>query len=181
MKLLILGAGGYGQTVADMARQSGKYTRVAFLDDNAEGEDILGACSDFLLFRDRETEMYPAFGNNRSRLNWVDTLAAAGISVAALVHPTAYVSPTAKLGAGVMVLPKALVNTGCTVERGCIINCGSIVDHGCTIGAGAHICLGAIVKAENHIPACMKAEAGQVIENRAYPLQRRENYDFLQK
>ena len=170
MKLMILGAGGYGQTVADIARQSGKYTRVAFLDDNAQGEDILGKCSDFLLFRDGETEMYPAFGNNRSRLNWVDTLVAAGIPVASLIHPTAYVSPTVKLGPGVMVLPKALVNTGCTVEQGCIINCGSMVDHGCVIEAGVHVCLGAIIKAENRIPTCMKIEAGQVIENRTYPL-----------
>lgn len=34
MKLIIIGAGGYGQTVADPAVQSHKYDAVLFLDDN---------------------------------------------------------------------------------------------------------------------------------------------------
>lgn len=42
MKLIILGAGGYGRTVADIARQSGKYTEVYFLDDNATDEHASG-------------------------------------------------------------------------------------------------------------------------------------------
>ena len=41
-KLLILGAGGYGKTVADVAAQLGIYDRIAFLDDGREGENILG-------------------------------------------------------------------------------------------------------------------------------------------
>ena len=34
MRLIIIGAGGYGRTVADVARQSGKYESIGFLDDN---------------------------------------------------------------------------------------------------------------------------------------------------
>ena len=170
MRLIILGAGGYGRTVADLARQSGKYESVSFLDDNASGADVVGKCGDFPAFADGNTEMYPAFGNNRGRLNWLDKLAGAGIPTASIVHPTAYVSPTAIVESGSMILPKALVNTGCVVKRGCIVNCGAIVDHGCVLEDGVHVCLGAIVKAENRIPACMKVEASQVIENRTYPL-----------
>ena len=170
MRLMILGAGGYGRTVADLAAQLGKYDAVAFLDDMSDAADVLGPCGDFAAYADGDTEMYPAFGNNAGRLQWVDTLTAAGISVPTLVHPAAYVSPTACLKPGTAVLPHAVVNTGCTVERGCIVNCGAIVDHGCVIEAGSHICLGAIVKAENRIPAGMKVEAGEVIGNRAFPL-----------
>ena len=49
-----------------------------------------------------------------------------------------------------------------------LINC--VIDHGCVIERGVHVCLGALVKAENRIPALMKVEAGQVIENRTYKL-----------
>ena len=170
MRLIILGAGGYGQTVADLARQCRRYERVCFLDDNASGPDVVGKCGDFAAFRGPDTEMYPAFGNNRGRLGWLDRLHEAGIPVASIIHPTAYVSPTAVLGDGCMVLPKAVVNTACTVRRGCIVNCGAIVDHGCVLEEGVHVCLGAVVKGENRIPACMKIEAGQVIDNRTYPL-----------
>ena len=93
-----------------------------------------------------------------------------GCRIATIVHPTAYVSPRARLTYGVAVLPHAIVNTGCEIKAGCIINCGAIVDHGCIIEEGVHVCLGAIVKAENRIPRLMKIEAGQVIENRTYPV-----------
>ena len=170
MRLVIFGAGGYGQTVADIARQSGNYSEIFFLDDNASGESVIGKCADFAQFADGETEMYPAFGNNPGRLAWLDKLASVGIPVPTLVHDTAYVSPSAVLEPGTVVLPKALVNTGCTVKRGCIVNCGAIVDHGCVLEEGVHICLGAIVKAENRIPACQKVEAGEIIANRTYPV-----------
>ena len=33
MRLIILGAGGYGRTVADVAAQTGAYDKILFLDD----------------------------------------------------------------------------------------------------------------------------------------------------
>ena len=68
------------------------------------------------------------------------------------------------------MLPFAVINTDCHVKEGCIINCNCVIDHGCVIERGVHVCLGALVKAENRIPALMKVEAGQVIENRTYKL-----------
>ena len=170
MKLIILGVGGYGRTVADMARQSGKYTEVCFLDDNATDEHVLGKCSSYINYIASDTELYPAFGNNEGRLQWIERLEAAGANIPTLIHNTAYVSPEAIVERGTVVLPKAIINTSVVVNRGCIINCGAIIDHGCVIEEGVHICLGAIVKAENRIPKCMKVEAGVVIENRTYPV-----------
>ena len=169
-KLLILGAGGYGKTVADLAAQLNAYSRICFLDDGRTGENILGTCGDYWKHADEETDVYPAFGNNEMRMQWLNRLLEAGIAVPTLVHPRAYVSPTARLEAGCMVLPMAVVNTGVTVERGCIINIGALIDHDSVIGEGTHLAPGAIVKAENRIPAGIKIESGNVIENRAYPL-----------
>lgn len=172
MRLIIIGAGGYGQTVADVARQSRLFGQVLFLDDHARGESVLGACEDFLMHKAEDTLFYPAFGNNKLRLEWLDRLEAAGCRAPVLIHDTAYVSPEAEIRTGTVVLPKAVVNTGCVVNRGCIVNCGAIVDHGCILEEGVHVCLGAIVKAENQIPACSKIEAGQVIENRTYEVKK---------
>jgi len=170
-KLLILGAGGYGKTIADVARQLGCYRSIAFLDDcQSENPDVLGACEDFLQFAQEDTVLYPAFGSNIIRMAWVERLLDHGISVPTLVHPTAYVSPTATLGTGVTVLPKAVVNTNVTVKTGCIINIGALIDHDSVIEAGCHLAPGAIVKAENRIPAGSKIDSGTVIENRQYPL-----------
>lgn len=169
-KLLILGAGGFGRTIADIAGQLGIYEKIAFLDDGKIGPDILGRCEEYPMFCHQNTEVYPAFGNNEIRMAWLDRLIREDIPVPVLVHPSAYVSPAASLGAGTAVLPKAVINTGCTVEAGCILNIGVLVDHDCVIEEGAHLCPGVIVKALNRIPAGNKLESGTVILNGTYPL-----------
>ena len=41
MHLIILGAGGYGRTVADVAGQTGQFDEIAFLDDNSAAPDAV--------------------------------------------------------------------------------------------------------------------------------------------
>ena len=167
-KLLILGAGGYGKTVLDVAQQLGCYESIDFLDDNQIG--VLGKCEEYASFADAQTEVYPAFGNNEARMRWIRILQEAGMSIPTLVHPRAYVSPTARLGVGAVVLPMAVVNTGVQVGNGCIVNIGALVDHDSILEDGVHLAPGAIVKAENRIPEKMKVDSAQVIENREFPL-----------
>ena len=164
MELVIIGAGGYGRVVADIAEQIGR--KVIFLDDNSP----LAAdkTENFILYS--EHEMIPAFGNNALRLEWCNKIKDAGIRLASVDHPTAYISPKATLEEGVTVLPNAVVNTEAVLGCGCIVNVGAIVDHGTILEAGVHVAPGAIVKAENRIPALMKIESGTVIENRQYPI-----------
>lgn len=170
MRLIILGAGGYGCTVADIAAQTGKYDEIFFLDDNSQKETVIGKCADYLAYADENTEFYPAFGNNEGRVAWIEKLSISECRIARIIHPTAYVSPTTYIAEGCVILPQAIVNTDCEVKMGCIINCGAIVDHGCILEEGVHVCLGAIVKAENRIPCCMKIEAGEIVANRTYPV-----------
>lgn len=174
-RLIILGAGGFGRTVADVARQTDHYNTICHLDD-APGENVIGTLAEFSTFAsgtadaDCSTEMFAAFGNNAFRLEWCRKIASAGIKLAALIHPGAYVSPEAHIGPGCVVLPMAVVHTEVHVELGCIINCGAIIDHGCVIEEGCHLCLGAIVKAENRIATLTKVEAGEIIEARTFKL-----------
>jgi len=168
-KLLILGAGGYGQTVFDLAGQLGCYDKIAFLDDGKAGPGILGTCAEYAMFADEYTEVYPAFGNNEARMHWLELLDEDEVRIPTLVHPRAYVSPTARIGMGSVVLPMAVVNTGVTVGNGCIVNIGALIDHDTVLEDGVHLAPGAIVKAENRIPEKSKIESGTVIENREYP------------
>ena len=168
MRLIILGAGGYGRTVADVAAQTGQFDEISFLDDNSAALDAIGKCAEFERFRDSQTAFYPAFGNNESRMMWLYHLREAGCAIPTIIHPTAYVSPTAQVEPGTVILPHVIVNTSCVVKAGCIVNCGAIVDHGCVLEEGVYICVGAIVKADNRIPGKMKVEAGVVIERNTY-------------
>ena len=93
MRLIILGAGGYGRTVADVAGQTGEYSKILFLDDNSAAPDVAGKCAEFERFRDEQTAFYSAFGNNEGRLKWLYRLREAGCVIPTIAHPTAYVSP----------------------------------------------------------------------------------------
>lgn len=165
-RLLILGAGGFGRVVEETAKQLG-YEEIAFLDDHVRGKQVLGKLASFSVQREYE-EAYPAFGNNRLRLFWLEELSRARFRIPVLIHPASYVSPSAQLGGGCMVLPKAVIQAGVQAGRGVLFNCGSLTDHDAVIQEGAHLCLGSIVKAGCTVPACCKVEAGEVIDE-AHP------------
>lgn len=170
MRLIILGAGGYGRTVADVALQTGRFDEIRFLDDHGAASDLLGACCDFIEMIGDETAFYPAFGSNETRISWLHRVMESGGYLPVIIHPAAYVSPTVKIGQGTVIMPHAVVNSNCEIKAGCIINCGAIVDHDCVLEEGVHVCLGAVIKAENRIPCRMKIETGEIIRNRTYPL-----------
>lgn len=160
---LIIGAGGHGWVVADIARQTGRYEEIFFLDDQAQGEDVIGKCSGYMKFIDSETEMYPAFGNNEGRIEWENKLMEAGVSLAKIIHPLAYVSPQAKVAEGCVIMPYAIVNTGTRIKKACIVNIGAMEDHDCILEEGCHLAPGAIVKGENQLPWGTKVDSGEVV------------------
>ena len=84
-----------------------------------------------------------AFGDNDIRLEWTLKLAARGVALATVIHPTAWVSPRAKLGGGTVVLAQGVVGTGARLGRAVIVNTGASVDHDCTLGDGVHVSPGA--------------------------------------
>lgn len=186
MRLVIIGAGGHGQAVYEIAIALKKYltidgnTNVIFLDDrysDVKNEKqmygtvaymISGICSDYKKYIDKDTEFYPAFGDNRRRLEWEDEICRAGGQLATIVHPSAYVANSVIIEPGTVIFPNAIVNTGCAIGKACIINMGAIVDHGCVLNDACHINSGAIVMAENHIPKYVKVDSGEVIEARKW-------------
>ncbi len=64
---------------------------------------------------------------------------------AAIVHPAAWVSPSARLEPGVVVLAQAVVNTGARIGPHAIVNSGAIVEHDVVVGGFAHVAPGAVL------------------------------------
>ncbi|MCS6895340.1 MAG: hypothetical protein NZZ60_04230 [Bacteroidia bacterium] len=56
-----------------------------------------------------------------------------------LIHPKAYVSPSASLSSGVVVLPGAVIHSRAEIGPHVIINSGAVVEHFVRIGAFAHL------------------------------------------
>lgn len=157
-KLVILGSGGYGRTVYDVAEQLGYSITVL---DDSDREHPLDSFSHYI---SDDTEFIPAFGNNEFRLEWLERIEKAGGNPATLIHPSACVSPKACVSNGCVILPGAIINTGTRIGKGCIINLGATVDHDVIIEDGVHLCIRCIIKGENRISRCEKVEAGEIIE-----------------
>lgn len=145
MNLLILGAGGHGAVIQELARSLGVFRRIAFLDDDPAKSQAIGPCSSLERYVREYPIAIPSVGNRDVRMRWLDELAAAGFVLPVLVHPTAAVSPNAEIGCGTVVEARAIVGPGVSVGRGCIISSGATIDRNVRIPDGAHIACGRVM------------------------------------
>ena len=162
--LLILGAGGHAKVVAETALISGAASSVAFLDDRCTSFDaclpVLGwpVMGPLVLSLQAETvaqfdAAVVAIGHAATRLHWVQQLQGAGYYLPVLIHPTAWVSPSAQLGPASVVFAQVAVQAEASIGTGAILNTGCSVDHDAQLADGVHICPGARLAGEVKVGA----------------------------
>ena len=128
-RLVIIGAGGHGKVIADIALKIG-YTNIVFADDKA-----VGFCMNYPIIckspniesqNDGNTDFVIAIGNNEIRkqiaeqhkINWVT-----------LIHPSAQIGVNVTIGVGTVVMAGAVVNSCATIGEHCIINSCAVIEH----------------------------------------------------
>jgi sugar O-acyltransferase (sialic acid O-acetyltransferase NeuD family) len=145
MKLVIIGAGGHGQTVADAAIAAG-FELLGFLDDDCSllGRELLGVnvLGPIKAANDIDARCVVAIGDNRFRKRVVDLLGFPTQRYAAVIHPRATVSPYAEVLPGAMLLAGAIVGLQAVVGSHSIINHASSIDHHGTVGDFVHVAPG---------------------------------------
>ena len=135
-KVVIIGAGGHGKVVADIINAAGDKV-VGFLDDK-DGAGALGRISDYTKYSD--CLFIVAIGNAEIRERITKEL---DVNWYTAIHPSAVISPSAKIGEGTAIMANAVINACSVVGKHCIINTGAIVEHNNEIGDYAHISVGA--------------------------------------
>jgi sugar O-acyltransferase (sialic acid O-acetyltransferase NeuD family) len=185
---VVYGASGHGKVVADIARLAG-LELAGFLDDDPAklggvhfGFTVL-SWEVILRQHERTPELGVALGigDNARREACFARLVAAGLTVPCLVHPSAVIAASSRLGAGTVVMAGAVVNPDAMVGEGCILNTGSVVEHddrlgrfvhlspnaalggGVSIGHRTHIGLGSVVLPGVAIGDDVRVGAGAVV------------------
>jgi UDP-perosamine 4-acetyltransferase len=145
--LVLIGAGGHAKVVIEALRAAGMPI-AGMVAPDAAGAEALGLAllgDDDALPRLRAggiTRAVLALGNNRRRGALAAALRQMGFTLPVVVHPTAWVSPSAVLGEGTVVLQMAAISAQAVAGPAVIVNSGAIVEHDNRLGAAAHIAPG---------------------------------------
>jgi sugar O-acyltransferase (sialic acid O-acetyltransferase NeuD family) len=158
-RILVWGAGGHGRVVADVAVSAG-YCVSGFIDADpaklgkqvgSAGLAVIVTEQDFLDDRATwgTTAVALGIGDNAARMRAHALLHASLLPP--LIHHSAVISPSARLGAGTVIMPSVIVNTDAIIGDGVILNSGCIVEHDCRIAAGVHVSPGAVLAGAVHL------------------------------
>lgn len=83
-----------------------------------------------------------------------------------LIHPSAYVSPSAKILEGAIVGPKTILSPGCIIKKNVLLNSGSQIGHHAIIGESSIISTGAIINGKVKIGSeCFVGSNSTVMQN----------------
>ena len=134
--------------MAEAAMESGLWDAIEFLDDNLVGSQVLGlpviaTAGDVADYLDKTTEFIVAIGDNARRLALLNQVVNQGGSQATVIHPTAWISPSAVIEPGTVGFAGVVLHARSRIGSGAILNTGATVDHDCVIGDGAHVSPGA--------------------------------------
>ncbi|MBN1149179.1 MAG: NeuD/PglB/VioB family sugar acetyltransferase [Anaerolineales bacterium] len=174
--IIVYGGGGHGKALIDLLRALHVYRIVGVVDDGlAAGETImslpvLGGGEMLPQLHAQGVRLavnaVGGIGNLGVRLEVFSKLAQAGFACPAVVHPSAFVEPSASLSPGVQVMPLAYVGSQARLGFGCIVNSGAIVSHDCQLGDCANVSPGAMLAGEVRLGAGVLVGMGATLNLR---------------
>jgi sugar O-acyltransferase (sialic acid O-acetyltransferase NeuD family) len=138
MSLIIVGAGGFGREIYQYALDT-QCDIKGFLDDDSSSLDgfdiarpILGSINDFQPAA--TDQLILAIGDPAIKQKLAQQLALRGAQFSSMVHPLAYVAPTAQIGMGCIIAPFAFVGPYAVIGDHVSINTYASAGHDSRIG-----------------------------------------------
>ena len=130
--LIIIGAGGHGRVIADIAQKLSAYKTISFLDDGEAKETmglpIVGKTSDLEKYVNT-ADIFVAIGNSKVRSDFIERLLAMGANVPTLIHPSAIIGTCVEIGVGTAIMVGAVINPCSKLGKGVILNTSTSIDH----------------------------------------------------
>lgn len=159
-RIVILGYGGHGKSVADSIISQGKYKIVGYTDiEDKQQDNITYLGSDNKLEEIFARGVSNAvlgigfMGKSLIRNKLYEKAKHIGFHFPSIIDPAASIAINAVIKEGAFVGKRAVVNAGAIVGKMCIINTGAIIEHECVVGDFTHVAVGAVM--------CGQAEIGE--------------------
>lgn len=171
MSLAIIGCGGHGRVILDIARRCG-HTVVFFLDDDPtkhgkliHGVRVLGPSNLLLTLHKarRPQGVVVALGDNYRRAELFAQVRGWGFKTPNLIHPNAVLASHVGLGEGVVIMAGAVVNPGARLGHNVCVNTSASVDHDCLLRDHSHIYPGTTLTAGVEVGEYTYVGSGAVV------------------
>ena len=158
--LLIVGAGGYGQAVKDLAEESGEFSRIEFLDDNSPL--AIGKISEGKKFKEEFPFAIIAIGNPEMREKLFQEIDKLGYQFVNIISKQSYIASSAKIGKGCVLEPNVSVCANSVLGNGVFLCAGCAVGHNSIVRDMCQIDYNGVVSAGALVPQGTKVAAGSV-------------------
>jgi putative phosphoesterase len=171
-QLIIAGASIYGEMIAELIAASSSLHLAGFVDDSEQlqgktlaGALVLGRVSNLKAISTEAgvTDVAVALGDNVPRRRVSSIVKSQGVRLATLVHPSAIVSPTARLSPGTLIDAQSYIGPYCAIGEGVSIWPHVTVSHHTSIGAYAALKARVVVGGHSNIAAEIKIDLGTVV------------------
>ena len=153
-ELLLIGAGGHCRSCIDLISCIPDFGIAGVVDRDGSdlkelmGHDVIGTDSNLEVLLDNFNQVHITIGQIKTpkiRINLFNRAKSYGAKFPLIVSPTAYLSLTAKIGEGTVLMHLTIVNSSAEVGKNCIINNKALIEHDSIIGPHCHISTGALV------------------------------------
>lgn len=146
MNFVIIGHGGHSKVIKEIIFSNENFNSVAILDDKYDQNFIsdhifYGPISTYkdLIDNNEVIKFIIAIGSNEIRKKIKEELNIDDNFYTSVIHHTAIVSSSAKIGAGSVIMANAVVNADSNIGEHVIINTGAIIEHDNDVGNFSHI------------------------------------------
>jgi sugar O-acyltransferase (sialic acid O-acetyltransferase NeuD family) len=154
LPVLIVGAGGHGRVLADLAFCLGKKV-LGFLDRNLQlhgkeidGIEVLGGDECLAGYPPKSVMLINGIGpivNSEVRYEAYNRLRSLGYEFDVLCHPKAIIGGSVTLGPGAQIMAGCIVQCGAQIGENSVINSGAIVEHDAVVGTHSHLAPRAVI------------------------------------
>ena len=162
-ELVIIGAGSQTKAIISAARLAGMTVRAIYDDDSARwGESLLGVPIVGPLAQ-AATAQVPAvlcLDDGRQRKAVAEQL---DIPWGSVIHPHAFLYPSATIGPGTIVLEGAVIQPSVTIGRHVMISANATIAHDCVVEDYAHLWPGVDLAGSVRIGEGASIEVGAVV------------------